>query len=117
MRLLAILWAEEPTAEDWQRLSAARTALGYTDLIQPAQALPGSPGPVLAIGKLPSWIVPHAYVASTEHPRLLQEALETCINGGLAEIGENMAAQMSDWMDASVTYLGEEEYDGGVQFS
>lgn len=52
MRLLAILWAEPPTAEDWARLSAARIAIGYTEMVKPVQALQGSPGTLLVIGKV-----------------------------------------------------------------
>lgn len=116
MRLLPILWAEPPTPEDWQRLSAARTALGHTDLIKPAEAVPGSPGPILAIGKLPDWLTGYALVESTTDRMGLEAALHHCLmNEGMA--GQEYEALLSHWMGVKVTCQGEEEYRGGVQFT
>lgn len=114
MRLLPILWAEPPTTEDWQRLSAARTALGYTDLIQPAEAVPGSPGPILAIGKMPDWIIQYAYVPSTRDSKLA-ERLQAVLDR--QEDPDTIGKLLSRWMGVEVKQIGEEEYRGGVQFT
>lgn len=117
MRLLPILWAEPPTAEDWARLSRAREACGYTDPIQPANALPGSPQPVLCIGQLPSWATDYEYVESTADPVLLADALKWCL-GERADYGDKLAELIGEWMSSpeKVTYTGEEEHVEPVGF-
>lgn len=117
MRLLPILWAEPPTADDWARLSAARIAIGYTDPIQPVKALPGSPGPILAIGQLPSWLTGYAHVESTADRIGLEAALQHCLGQDATPRTEEYEALLSHWMGVKVTCRGEEEYDGGVRFS
>lgn len=110
MRLLPILWAEPPTAEDWARLSAAREALGYAELIKPANAYQGSPGPILAVGKMPGWIVQFGYVTSTEDPNLtkrLGQILER------QEGPDTIGKLLSEWMGVEVKQVGEEDYGEG----
>lgn len=116
MRLLPILWAEEPTAEDWARLSAAREAIGYTDLIKPARAFQGSPGPILAIGAFPDWLTGYAHVKSTRDRGGLESALYHVLYGDNISEGEEWAALLSHWMGMQVSISGEEEFDGGVRF-
>lgn len=116
MRILPILWAEPPTAADWERLSEARKALGYMELIQPVEALEGSPQPVLCIGKLPSWMTDFAYVESTELTEELQKMLDYCLSPGYDQQAVRFAELLSVWMDTDVKYAGEEEQDGGVRF-
>lgn len=113
MRLLPILWAEPPTPEDWRRLSAAREALGYTELIKPVKALPGSPGPVLAIGTKPTWLTGYAHVESTRDKAALESALYHCIMLEGNEEGEEFAELISHWMGVRVSIRGEESYDEG----
>lgn len=108
MKILPILWAEPPTAEDWARLSAAREAIGYTELIKPVQALPGSPGTILAIGALPSWLTPFSYAESVEDAECLELALSGCL-GDQEEVG-SMETLISSWMGVEVKQVGEEEY-------
>lgn len=116
MRLLPILWAEPPTAEDWERLSRARTAIGYTEKLMPATALQGSPQPVLCIGAHPDWPTDFEYVDSTADPVLLADALKWCL-GERNTVGEKIAELFSQWMGAEVTYAEEVEHDGGVRFT
>ena len=109
MRLLPILWAEPPTAEDWARLSAAKTAIGYEDLIKPAQALPGSPGTLLCIGGArPSWL--QNYYACDDITD--SDELEWALDGALNEDEriEQFAELLSQWMGVDVKQVGEEEY-------
>ena len=115
MRILPILWAEPPTDEDWKRLSEARTALGYTDLIKPVQALEGSPQPVLCIGADPSWVTDYAYVENT-HSEHLQDALGYCLEEQHLDTGKLVAQLFSKWMGTEVKYIETEEHDGGVRF-
>lgn len=107
MRLLPILWAEPPAPEDWARLSAARIAIGYTELIKPVQALPGSPGTILAIGKMPDWIVQYGYVTSTKDPNLT-ERLRNVLDR--QDDPDTIGKLLSQWMGVEVKQVGEEEY-------
>lgn len=114
MRLLPILWAEPPTAEDWARLSAAREAIGYMDMVKPVQALQGSPGPVLAVGAYPTWLTGYAHVESTEDRTGLESALYHCLLLDGNETGEEYAELISHWMGVQVSISGEESYEGPV---
>lgn len=115
MRILPILWAQPPTDEDWKRLSEARTALGYTDLIKPVQALEGSPQPVLCIGAFPSWLTDYTHVLDTLDEGL-QDALSYCLEGQHEETWELDSVLLSEWLGVGVKYLHTEDYDGGVRF-
>lgn len=116
MRLLPILWAEPPTAEDWQRLSAARIAIGYTDMVKPVQALQGSPGTLLIIGKVrPSWLQNYYACDDITNDSELRWALEGALNED--ERMEAFGELLSTWMGTEVTQVGEEETDVGVHFS
>lgn len=117
MRILPILIEQEPTREGWENLSAAREALGYREKIKPARALPGSPEPILAVGKYPDWLTSFAYVHSLGEVDALEEALKLALSEPEREEVEQMyETLLSRWMDADVKYVGEEDYDGGVQF-
>lgn len=115
MRILPILWAEPPSTADWERLSQARKALGYMELIQPVEALEGSPQPILCIGKLPSWMTEFAYVDSTSDMEL-GNALDCCLNPGYDQQPEAYALLLSRWMGGDVKYIRTEGQDGGVRF-
>lgn len=116
MRLLPILWAEPPTAGDWARLSAARKAIGYSEMVKPVQALQGSPGTLLVIGDIrPDWL--QNFYACDDITD--EAALRVALDGALRE-DERMEAfgeLLSAWMDTDVKQIGEEEHDGGVRFS
>lgn len=109
MRILPILWAEPPTAEDWARLSAARIAIGHTDPIQPVQGLQGSPGTLLCIGGArPSWLQSFVACDDIENEDELQWALQIAIE----ESAESTYYEtlLSEWMGAEVKQVGEEPY-------
>ena len=112
MRLLPILWAEAPSREDWARLTRARELTGYTEKIQPANAYPGSPGPILAVGRTPDWLTGYAYVESTEDSEGLVAALNRCLFGEESR-AEEYERLLSAWMGEEITYAGEEEMEDG----
>lgn len=115
MKLLPILWSEPPTQEDWDRLSAAKKAIGYTDLIQPCQALQGSPGTILVIGSArPDWLCNFYACNDITDEDELQWALEGALNED--QRMETFEELLSGWMGAEVKYVNEEEYDNGVRF-
>lgn len=113
MRILPIFWTVPPTPDDWERLSRARKALGYTELIKPVQALPGSPGTLLVIGSgRPDWL--HNYYACNDitDPAELQLALDGALDD--AEREQAFGDLISQWMGVDVTFAGEEPYDEPV---
>ena len=110
MKLLPIFWTEEPTSDDWARLTEARIALGYTDLIKPVRALPGSPGTLLVIGKgRPDWL--HNFYACDDitDAEELQWALGGALGGDERESA--MEELLSGWMGVQVKQAGEVPYE------
>lgn len=116
MKLLPILWTEEPTAEDWARLTAARKAIGYTEMVQPVQALQGSPGTLLIIGTAtPDWLQNYYQCVDITNEDELQWALRGALTED--ERAEVYSELLSAWMGVDVKQVGEEEIDAGVRFS
>lgn len=74
------IYAERLSAADWDAIKRAKVSLGLDYLVKPQRAVPGSPGPILAIGVRPNWICldGYAYISSTESPGL-REALRCVI--------------------------------------
>ena len=108
----------DPDKTHWEALSAARGAAGYSSKVQPARALPGSPQPILAVGLMPDWLTDYGYAESFDDHEALQRALSYALDDhSPEEVGQRYAELLSHWMDADVTYAGEEEHDTGVQFS
>lgn len=100
-QLLAIKWGSAPTAQDWRRLSVARVSLGILEKIEPARALQGSPGRILAIGARPDWLCDFAYVESTEDPGL-KDALGWCFEMNDYDRTPSDADQLSAWFGLEV---------------
>ena len=111
MLVLPILWEHEPTEGDWAALQRAKAATGYTDLVQPVRAVPGSPGRVLAVGSRPDWLTEYFEVADTSDP-MLEDAMRWILFGGDDIRAMNDVAQLSMWFGGPVTLVGEEEYSG-----
>lgn len=114
MRVIPILWERDPRTEDWRGLSNAREALGYGEKLMPANAVPGSPQPVLAIGTKPTWLTDYAYADSTAEA---EEALGYCLDEEEHDTSELFASLLSDWMGTTVKYLRDEEQESGVRFT
>lgn len=108
--LLPILWAQEPTSADWAALSAARESLGITELIKPARAVPGSPGRILAVGTMPTWLCPNRQIPDTSDPGVVRDALQWCLEPDEGLSGEDIATTLSTWTGLEITYKGDEEY-------
>lgn len=113
MRLLPIYWTKPPTPEDWARLTEAREAIGYTDVIKPVQALQGSPGTLLVIGEgRPSWLQNFYACNDITDKADLMWALDGALRmEGRAEAYSEL---LSSWMGVEVSSVGEEEHDGSV---
>jgi hypothetical protein len=69
------VYPTKPEGELLEMLKQAKAAINIKTLIQPAKAVQGSPGRILAIGEKPDWICEYAYI---EEPNVksLKEAME-----------------------------------------
>lgn len=104
IRPLPILTAGEPTAEDWATLRAAKTNTGYQGMVMPRPAVYGSPGIILAVGKLPDWLCKFVYVDSLEDPRLT-DALKTILDVEWTAPVYDEADLLSKWLGEEVTLV------------
>lgn len=109
MRLLPILWSNDPTADDWRRLGEARIAIGYPEKLMPARAVHGSPGRVLAIGAEPDWVCEFIRVDDTMDSPKLEFALKWCLEPEGEVSGEDIADKLASWMGVEVTFKGMEK--------
>lgn len=101
MRPLPILWGTPPTEADWSLIRAAKQASGYASMVQPAQALPGSPGRILAIGALPDWACEGRWVANAADPEL-PEVLRLLLNDLPDPKAFGEQHLLSKWMGVTV---------------
>jgi hypothetical protein len=116
MRPLPILWAETPTPEDWQALRAAKKASGYSDLVQPCQAVLGSPEPILCVGIEPDWVCRFAYIPDLKDPTRAKNAVTAVLITPDDPRMHDEAYLLSKWMGAPVKYVGEEPIELKVAF-
>ncbi|NBR24515.1 MAG: hypothetical protein EBU08_12235 [Micrococcales bacterium] len=56
------VWPRKPTGPDLDLIKQAKSSLSYPHLIQPVDAVPGSPGIILALRERPNFICDHAFV-------------------------------------------------------
>lgn len=108
LRPLPILWGQEPTDADWAAVRAAKAATGYKGLVVPRQAVYGSPGVILAVGELPSWLCRFVYVDNTNDAEKLTEALNVVLNDPEDPSVGTEADLLSRWMGVEVKEVEEE---------
>jgi hypothetical protein len=112
LRPLPILTADGrlPTGDALATLRLATLATGYPGRVLPSKAFHGSPGPILAVGVEPDWLVEYALVPDWSSATRLTEALKAIlINPDDPRIGRDVDL-LSKWFGGEVKYLGEEEY-------
>lgn len=56
------VYPRKPTGSDLELLKKAKALLNTDILIQPVDAVPGSPGRILALRETPAWLCDHALV-------------------------------------------------------
>ena len=111
-RPLPILTAdgELPVGADLANLKFAKMFSGYEGLVLPRKAVPGSPGPILAVGRQPDWLCEFAYCADWSDVTALTEALKTVLINPDQALGDTYL--LSKWLQGPVKFVGEEPYDG-----
>lgn len=98
------VFPRKPQGDVLELLKQAKAKLSTTLLISPENAVPGSPGRVLAIGEKPTFMCDYAYVASPTVESLTQ-ALSWCL--GLVEDarGVTIGRMLSEIMGGEVREL------------
>jgi len=72
------VWPRKPTGSDLQIIKEAKTKLNTSVLIQPVDAVPGSPGIILALRERPNFICDHAFVQNVTLESVVS-ALKHCL--------------------------------------
>lgn len=101
-----------PTGADLTALKFAKLSSGYEGLVLPGKALKGSPGPILAVGVEPDWLVEFAYVKDWSSLTALAEALKTVLMSPERAMGDTYL--LSKWLRAPVKYVGEEDFNAST---
>lgn len=117
LRPLPILTRDHtlPRGEPLLRLQQAKKATGYLGLVLPCQAVQGSPGPILAVGVEPDWLVDYALVPNFDDVSRLTAALTAIlINNNDPRLG-TYETLLSKWFKGPVKYVGEEAHEPPVQ--
>lgn len=66
--------------EDWAAIKQAKDELDLPFLVKPVQAVPGSPGRVLALGVLPGWVCDYYPVWKAQSPAI-KDAIRWVLTG------------------------------------
>lgn len=69
------IYPHKPVGDDLTLLKQAKALIPTDKLIIPVDAVPGSPGRIIALREHPNWICDHAYVA-TPNLESIKAALE-----------------------------------------
>lgn len=98
------IFPRKPTGKILDMVKAAKHSLNMKQMVQPCDAVPGSPGRVLAIGSKPDFICDYAYVANPT-VESLTSALAWCF--GLREDprGVTMGRMLSEIFGGEVKEL------------
>lgn len=101
-----------PSGAALERLKRAKWAAGYEGKVLPRVAVPGSPGPILAVGVEPDWVTDYALLPDLEDEGRITAALTAILMNPEDERIGRPEDLLSKWFRADVAYVGEEEYDG-----
>lgn len=106
--------AEAPSGRAYEALRRAKIESGYPGLVQPRQAVQGSPEPILAVGCKPGWLTRYVLVDSFEDHDALVHAMQAILIWDDGSVSEE-ADLLSEWMGCEVKLIGVES--NGPSFS
>jgi hypothetical protein len=98
-----------PEGSALARLRAAKLATGYQGLVIPSIAVAGSPGPVLAIGVEPDWLVEYAFIPNLNDVTRIAAALTAIL---ITENDPRLGTEvdlLSKWFGKPVKLIGTED--------
>lgn len=105
------IFSGDLTSDDWDRIKAAKAASGVNFQVRPVVAVPGSPGRVLAIGRVPGFIAEYARVESTSSPGF-QAAVNWTLDASIQDPrATTLAQQLSAIFGAEVRELEPERIE------
>jgi len=76
------IYPSKPTGDDLRLLRGAKEQVVTDTLVKPVNAVPGSPGRIIALREKPEWICEYAYIPNP-NPASMKAALEWAL--GLTE--------------------------------
>lgn len=100
------VYPRKPTGENLELIKIAKQSLSVNFKIQVCDAVPGSPGRVLAIGSKPNFLCEYAYVANPTVESLTQ-ALAWCLHLKEDVRGVTIARMLSEIMGGEVKEIAE----------
>lgn len=101
---------ELPTGFALEALKAAKIATGYSGMVIPRKAVPGSPAPVLAVGREPDWLTTYAYLPDLSNIERITAALTAVLmEPNDPRLGDEVDL-LSRWFGAPVKFVGEEPF-------
>lgn len=112
LRPLPILTASGALPDGFalEALKAAKLATGYQGMVIPRKAVPGSPGPILAVGVEPDWLVKFAYLPDLSSVDRITAALTAVLmEPEDPRLGDEVDL-LSRWFGAPVKFVGEEPF-------
>ena len=116
VRPLPILTAdgELPSGEALLALRASKKLSGYSGMVLPVKAVPGSPEPILCVGVTPDWLCTFALIPDLSNIDRTTAALDAVlVNNDDPRLGSEEVL-LSKWMGVEVKMI---EQESRVSFS
>lgn len=89
------IYPSAPTGADLSLLKGAKVSLGIPFLIQPVDAVPGSPGRVIALRKRPDFICDYAFVPEPNE-KSIEAALDWAFSDKVDKRATTVVQQLED---------------------
>ena len=100
------IYPSAPTGADLSLLKEAKASLGTPVLVQPVEAVPGSPGRVIALRKRPNFICDYAFIPEPNHDSLVA-ALDWALSDKFDRRAVTVLKQLQDIFGKEVVEIVE----------
>jgi hypothetical protein len=99
------VYPHKPVGGDLELIKKAKANIKTDIRIQPVDAVPGSPGRVLALRERPNFICEHAFVEAPDENNI-QAALEWIVLGGEDARGTSVTMMLKEILGDGVKQVG-----------
>ena len=103
--ILLPVYPHKPVGGDLELIKKAKANIKTDIRIQPVDAVPGSPGRVLALRERPNFICEHAFVETPDEKRI-QAALEWILSGDDDARGTTVTMMLKEVFGEGVKQIG-----------
>lgn len=104
------VYPHKPVGVDLALIKEAKASLNYVHLIQPVDAVPGSPGRILALRERPSFLCDHAFVQNVTLESVTA-ALKYCLGLNDDPRGTTIVMMLKETFGEGVVEV--EDFDSG----